>query len=226
MFFFFWSKYTNFNLKKQNKISPKLECKNRNCKIKCDITIPKPIHNFNSTDFLDDWNRIVNGKRPFRRNWRVSVDDVPPSAPRPFPSCSYLLLGSQAKEDCDCWAHHVNTHLMLLLVFGYLHGPDVHITTRLAMSPVIIYHLLLELLKMIPENMLLRVQAINYIKFFNFSTLGAIINLPYHLDLRRNVYKANLPVQFYWASFPYHPEHRDPNFHLMLNWLTCAILNK
>lgn len=86
---------------------------------------------------------------------------------------------------------------MLLLVFGYLHGPDVHITTRLAMSPVIIYHLLLELLKMIPENMLLRVQAINYIKNFNFSTLGAIINLPYHLDLRRNVYKANLPVQFY-----------------------------
>lgn len=87
---------------------------------------------------------------------------------------------------------------MLLLVYGYLHGPDVHITTRLAMSPVIIYHLLLELLKMIPENMLLRVQAINYITFFNLvSRLDVIINLPYHLDLRRNVDKANLPVQFY-----------------------------
>lgn len=52
-------------------------------------------------------------------------------------------------------------------------------------------------------------------------------NMPWHGQachqvLHMNVGKANPQALFYSTSFPCHPEHLDPSFHLKLNLLMCA----
>lgn len=77
-----------------------------------------------------------------------------------------------------------------------------------------------------------RIYIVKFILTYTYSTMNKVdakalffiwnistkTNLPYHLDLHKNVCKANPQELFYSTSSPYHPSHRGPNSHLELNW--------